>query len=209
MRELRDWCERGGGVPASEIGDLFGQPTEQVMGRLEGEGLIQPVETAGKANHGTLWSTTHKGNALAIAKFIKPISRKKAQTVLADFLDRVAEVNMPESGWLHGVAKVELYGSFADPLIDPVGDVDLQVFTFRRWKGDTQEMWDQLNAFIERRGANPRSFMEGLTYPERSFQSYLKGRSHVLSIAWDVDQRDQLGINPVLLFETEPFQDLG
>ena len=78
MRELRDWCERGGGVPASEIGALFGEPTEQLIARLDGEGLIERVETAGKARQDTLWSTTHKGNALAIAKFIKPVSRKKA-----------------------------------------------------------------------------------------------------------------------------------
>ena len=51
---------------------------------------------------------------------------------------------MPESGWLNGVAKVELYGSFADPQMDPVGNVDLQVFTFRRWNGDTEEMWDRI-----------------------------------------------------------------
>ncbi len=209
MRELRSRCDRQNGVPTRVLGVLFHEPMEQVAAILEGEGLIERIETPERTSDEILWQTTYRGNALAIAKFIQPVSRHKAQATLDGFLERVALVNQRGSGWLSGVAKVELYGSFADPQIDPVGDVDLQVFTFRRWSGGSQRMWDHIEKFIESRGANPSSFMGRLGYPERALQSYLKGRNPLLSIAWDVDQRDQLGITPVTLYETETFEDLS
>src|SRR5664280_415696 len=53
-------------------------------------------------------------------------SRATAQRALDGFLARVEEINAnPMAGW--GVRKVVLFGSFLDPSIERVGDVDLAV----------------------------------------------------------------------------------
>jgi hypothetical protein len=66
------------------------------------------------------------GHALAGATAQQPVTRDTAQRALDGFLARVEEINAnPMAGW--GVRKLVLFGSFLDPNIERVGDVDLAV----------------------------------------------------------------------------------
>ncbi|HEX7461060.1 MAG TPA: hypothetical protein VF317_02660 [Dermatophilaceae bacterium] len=66
------------------------------------------------------------GHALAGATARQPVTRDTAQRALDGFLARVEEINAnPMAGW--GVRKLVLFGSFLDPNIERVGDVDLAV----------------------------------------------------------------------------------
>ena len=55
-----------------------------VLSRLMEEGFIEPDETHSNEPG---WMNTIKGNAVAQAKFLKPISRDKATIILNNFLN--------------------------------------------------------------------------------------------------------------------------
>ena len=66
------------------------------------------------------------GHALAGATARQPVTRATAQRALDGFLARVEEINAnPLAEW--GARKLVLFGSFLDPNIERVGDVDLAV----------------------------------------------------------------------------------
>jgi hypothetical protein len=82
-----------------------------------------------------------KGNALANASFGRPVSRQKAQREFDAFLARVAEVNA-DNDLMWSVAYVDLFGSFLDPTIDPVGDIDLAIELRPKWsEADDVDAW--------------------------------------------------------------------
>ena len=69
---------------------------------------------------------TTDGHALAGATARQPVTRTTAQRALDGFLARVEEINAnPLAAW--GVGTAVLFGSFLDPNIERVGDVDLAV----------------------------------------------------------------------------------
>ena len=68
-----------------------------------------------------------------MAKATPPVSRAKAEAALAAFLARVAEVNESDR-FICRVEEVVLFGSFLDPTVDPVGDVDVDVAVAIRLK---------------------------------------------------------------------------
>ncbi len=63
------------------------------------------------------------GNGLAKARIGKPMPRQKAAQLLDELLDRAATVNADHDS-LFSVERIELFGSFADPDRQEVGDVD-------------------------------------------------------------------------------------
>jgi hypothetical protein len=77
------------------------------------------------------WMTTIKGNALAQASFGNPISRTTATRLLAQVIERARAYNA-YPGRLLTVARIEVFGSYLDPTIDRLGDLDLAVSTVRR-----------------------------------------------------------------------------
>jgi predicted nucleotidyltransferase len=72
------------------------------------------------------WSTTIKGNALAMASAAGPVLRKTAERLLAEFLDRVKEVRESDT-YLYRVKRVILFGSMLDQDRSHVNDIDLVV----------------------------------------------------------------------------------
>src|SRR5664279_499149 len=81
------------------------------------------------------WVTTTRGNALGMASFAKPISRATAERLLAGLLDRARTWNEnPER--LVSIEEIVVFGSYLDPTVDQLGDVDIAV-TIRNWpEGD-------------------------------------------------------------------------
>ena len=88
---------------------------------------------------------TVKGHAVANASFAQPVKRSTAQRHLDAFLERVDAMNAdPESPiW---VSSVWLFGSFADPEVDPVGDIDLVVETATRGRPNFYAALDAYNS---------------------------------------------------------------
>jgi hypothetical protein len=90
----------------------FKAPAKTLFDHLLAEGYI---EANGRV--------TIAGSALGMAKFIPRISRAKAETLLAEFLERVAEANadLDVGYW---ITEVRVFGSYLTDA-DDLGDVDI------------------------------------------------------------------------------------
>lgn len=121
---------------AASIEDLllkygFEGSTDEVVKRLQEEGF---VELAATTVSGEWWTTTIAGNALAMASFGKPITRKTADRLVAGLLDRTRETNA-DPAQLLAVERIRLFGSYQQPDIDPLGDIDIELSLVRRVPG--------------------------------------------------------------------------
>jgi predicted nucleotidyltransferase len=121
-----------------------------------------------------LWLTTVRGNALAKARIGKPMSRADAQKLCEGVIARAKEVNASDD-WLHWVVELSLYGSFAAPGDEPVGDVDLAVHLERRYEDD--DYMRRNDDMIDADGARPQTIIDVLGYAEVKILRHLRGRS--------------------------------
>lgn len=178
MREVR--VRHPEGMPVTWIAKALSTDVDEatnVVKLLEADGFVVPSPEG--------WTTTIQGNALANVRFTKPSPRAKAQVHLDGLLARAAEVNANEQ-LLHDVTRIVLFGSFLDPAIDPVGDVDLVVTLTRRHLGREvmEEKTRQFNELMDHRSTG---ILDYLFYPENWVKTFLKNRSSVLAIIWDDD----------------------
>lgn len=89
--------------------------------RFELEAVLVPLEAAGYMEKVRVdtdglawWGTTIKGNALAMAGFGKPISRKTAERLVAGLLDR-ARVYNADPGKPMFIDTLRAFGSYLSP----------------------------------------------------------------------------------------------
>ena len=136
------------------------------------------------------WRTTTKGNALANVSFARRVHRGTADRALHDFLGRVEDVNGDER-WLLKVRRVIVFGSYLDPTIVTLGDVDLAVEL--EWKEpNVYRRRSQCLEYVQReraKGRTFRSYLAELTAPEEDVRRYLKGGSRALRL---YDARDPI-----------------
>ena len=97
------------------------------MRAFEAAGYVEPGGLAHGAGDGW-WATTVKGNALANASFGKPISRATATRLLGQVIERARAYN-PDPARLLTVTEIVVFGSYLDPAVDLLGDLDLAVST--------------------------------------------------------------------------------
>jgi predicted nucleotidyltransferase len=142
-----------------------------VLDELVTLGYVEPYEDG--------WRTTTAGNALAMAKATRPVSRAKAEAALATFLRRVAEVNTSDR-FLCRVEEVVLFGSFLNPDFDPVGDVDVAVSI--RLKPTDANVATLSLAHARASGRRFTSFTDEMFWPEMEVRLYLKSASRVVSM---------------------------
>lgn len=144
---------------------------------LRAEGLIEASGTG-------VWTLTQAGRTFSSATAASRVTRATAEKALAQFLDRVTEVNLNRY-FLARATRVVLFGSMLKPQIERLSDVDLAVeltpketdFERARLKNQqrVEELADQGHRF--------RHFLEleGCWYFE-TFH-FLKGRSRVIALA--------------------------
>lgn len=144
MRMIRHYA-----VSLGELAGLLDASTTQariLVARLEQEGYVRRVEPGAGRNliytHDEVrsgrqpedlayWETTVKGIALAKARIGRPMPRQKARELLEGLIARAVAVNA-DGRSLFTIERVEVFGSFADPERDEVGDVDVRVLFDRR-----------------------------------------------------------------------------
>lgn len=122
------------------------------------------------------WETTTLGNALAMARFGKPIRRKTADRLVAGMLERAREYNADASRPLF-VQRLRIFGSYLDPQIDPLGDVDVELSFGMRTTDQAR-----ISAYTRASGKTFRSFMDEITWPQRELVQQLKSRSTAINI---------------------------
>jgi predicted nucleotidyltransferase len=124
--------------------------------------------------------TTVQGNALAQASFGKPISRATAARHLAQVIERARGYNADPVRLL-SIAEIAVFGSYLDPAVDRLGDLDLAVSAVRRETNGDRYV-DKVLAYSEAIGRRFGVFIEKLFWPAREFGMILKNRSPAISI---------------------------
>jgi len=149
---------------------------------------MRAFEAAGYVERGGLargagddwWATTVKGNALANASFGKPISRATATRLLGQVIERARAYNADPARLLT-VTEIVVFGSYLDPVVDLLGDLDLAVSTVRR-DTDGQRYVDQVLEYARVSGRSFSAFHDRLFWPARELRMILKNRSPAISI---------------------------
>ena len=78
--------------------------------------LVKALQTDGliEASARGAWSVTQAGRRFSVASAAKPVTRATAEKALAEFLDRVEQVNR-DSYFLGKAVRVVLFGSMLKP----------------------------------------------------------------------------------------------
>lgn len=105
-----------------EVLNVDNTEANNVIEELRKQGYI---ERDHDSKDNIFWKNTIKGNALASAIAVKPISRKKAEKKVEAFLNRVAQVNNSDY-YLYKVSKVCIFGSYITDK-ENLGDVDFAI----------------------------------------------------------------------------------
>ena len=173
--------------PVEVACDVLGVKQDAARDQMRAFEAAGYVERSGLAYvRGDWWATTVKGNALANASFGKPISRATATRLLGQVIDRARAYNADPSRLLT-VTEIVAFGSYLDPAVDPLGDLDLAVSTVRR-DTDGQRYVDKVLEYARASGRSFSAFHDRLFWPARELRMILKNRSSALSIT-DEDVR--------------------
>jgi predicted nucleotidyltransferase len=149
------------------------------MRAFEAAGYVERGGLAHAAGDGW-WATTVKGNALANASFGKPISRATATRLLGQVIERARAYNADPARLLT-VTEIVVFGSYLDPAVGLLGDLDLAVSTARRGT-DGQRYVDKVLEYARASGRSFSAFHDRLFWPARELRMILKNRSSAISI---------------------------
>lgn len=168
--------------PVEVACDVLGLGRKASLDQLrafEAAGYVERCERAGTAGD-AWWAATIKGNALAQASFGRPITRATATRHLAEVLERARGYNADPSRLLT-VAEIRVFGSYLDPAIDRLGDLDLAVSAVRRETNGDRYV-DRVLAYSQASGRRFDMFHQQLIWPLRELRMILKNRSPAISI---------------------------
>lgn len=147
------------------------QPSQALRQLLEG-GYLQP----GQGKEETVTTTT-AGNALAMASFAPPITRATAERLVSGLVERAGQYNDDRSK-PRFIRRIRLFGSYLDPAMDRLGDVDVELTTERRRGLPDQELVD----YGRQSGKDFSSMMQELMWPDVELRRALIGGSRAISV---------------------------
>jgi len=173
--------ERGTIATLAALLDIDSLTARQVYQELSAEGYIEPSDRPLQADDES-WQTTRKGNALANATARKAITRRTAERLLEEFLNRVKEINACDD-YVYRVKQVILFGSYLSDS-PRLGDVDLSIVLEFRVNDPHQRirhMQERINHALQE-GKIFRNSTDQALWPQLEIFSILKGRSPSLSL---------------------------
>jgi hypothetical protein len=185
--EVRDFLRRyrltGFSIEAAEDALVISSRTATIfMNKLKGLGFVDEVGRD-KWNGHRAFVLTIKGQALANASAARPLHRKTAERLLAQFLERVQRVNNTQE-YVYRVEHVVLFGSMLSD-IDRLGDVDVAVQLQPKIdkKDDAFQEWGMARRrAAEVKGRNFRGVFDWAMWPTHEVFLQLKARSSGLSL---------------------------
>ena len=176
LRHLRDW-------PQWKLANLEAAAAlppgtgHALLNALRAEGLIEADGTGA-------WTLTQAGRTFSSATAAKRVTRATAEKALAQFLDRVTEVNQ-NAYFLGRVIRAVLFGSMLKPQVERLSDVDLAVelapkeADIDRALLKNQQRVEELSG----QGHRFRHFLELEACWYFETFHFLKGRSRVIALA--------------------------
>lgn len=126
------------------------------------------------------WTTTVRGGALSMASFLKPIARKRAHALLEGVLERAESYNGDEAKPLT-VTRIDVFGSYVDPTVDKLGDLDLAV-TFEDRVPGWSTSSDALLGYSRSSGRRFPNFVAELAWPRTELLQMLRNRSGYVNV---------------------------
>jgi hypothetical protein len=174
------------GYPAREARDFLrsldyqrAEDDNPLAQALAAEGYLEHADPHG-------WAATMKGGGLGNAKFIKPIPRAKAEAIVAEAIERAKAVNADPKRYLYTVKRLRVFGSYLDPTVDLLGDVDIAIETDRNERLDSADpgsFTDLTQKHTYKYGPQSlNTFAAILLWPEREVVQVVKGRVRSLSL---------------------------
>jgi hypothetical protein len=168
-----------GGECVQEVGDSLLlkngiDDSDAAFAALKERGYFEKVDVDHEGY--VWWQTTTLGNALAMASFGKPISRRTAERLVAGMLDRAREYNADPARPLY-VERLRIFGSYLNPEVDPLGDVDVELSIGQRTRDQ-----EKIHAYTRSSGRSFRSFWAEVTWPQTELVQLLKNKSTALNI---------------------------
>jgi hypothetical protein len=188
---LREWTrardrDKIYGVRLPMVPD-FTDPARKLIEALLAHELIS--EDGRQSDGRMLYRVTDKGHAVGMKTLVPRMSRAKAEALLKEALDRIANVNAdPEL--LFWVTEVRVFGSYLTDT-DDLGDLDLAI----KLEPRPVENWTKacLDA-ADRSGKSFGNYLGRLTYPDVQVRRLIKGRSPRISL----HGTDELDKNPAM-----------
>ncbi|PTT68654.1 hypothetical protein [Arthrobacter sp. HMWF013] len=168
---------RGREMAAEAVADLLegtGAEPRVVLAQLEAAGYLEKVQVDHRGD--TWWDTTVQGNALAMASFGKPISRKTANRLVSELLERARAYNADPVKPLF-LNSLRVFGSYLNPEIDPLGDVDIEL-TYGRRITDPKVV----SAYARASGRSFNTYVDQLMWPQTELVQHLRKRSAFINI---------------------------
>ncbi len=91
--------------------------------KLENEGYYAKKTTHNKDIY---WERENKALSITNVKFIKRISRAKADKILNDFIERIKQLK-EDTYYISYVTEARVFGSYLDDKAEDLGDIDIQI----------------------------------------------------------------------------------
>ncbi len=163
--------------------EISPQKANRLLQELERRGYIERSRIYEREQ---LWQKTLKGSTLGLASAAKPVTRKTANRVYFEFMERVKQVNN-DPRFLMKVKKVVVFGSYLGDS-PKLNDIDIAVEL--DWKEDhprfvgkerPQAVLDYAHK-AEKKGRRFGTFIDRIAWPEDEVKLYLKSRSRTLSL---------------------------
>lgn len=164
---------------AAELLDVDVDTAERHLREFEIAGYVKQTDNVAPVGN-MRWTTTVQGNALAQASFGKPINRATAERHLTQVVERAATYNA-DASYLLSVKEISVFGSYLNPDMDRLGDLDLAVSVVRR-ETDGDRHVERVLEYAEASGRSFGVFIEQLFWPSRELIMILKNRSPAISI---------------------------
>jgi hypothetical protein len=153
---------------------INGADSETVLISLANEGFVHGDR---EDAHGEVWwKATIQGNALAMASFGKPISRTTADRLATGLVDRARAFNADPSRLVY-VERLRIFGSYLDPSVDPLGDLDVEILIGRRDPSPEAAV-----AYARASGRRFNTYLAELSWPRVELLQILRNRSAAINI---------------------------
>jgi hypothetical protein len=200
IKRIRELLRRMGDTRWTEveIADFLHVDSVHVRSFIEemaASGFLEKSETA--SGDRQWYECGAQGLRLASARLLKPITRQKADDIIAALLQRVEWVNaQPEL--LEHVSEVRVFGSYLEERHD-LGDVDVAVRTERKEMPGKNWVRESMRR-ADGSGRVFRNYLDYLSYGHTEVMRLLKARNRYLALH-GMDDLEGIGAPSKILFK--------
>jgi hypothetical protein len=151
------------------------------------------------AERGTYYAVSETGTRFINARMLKRIDRAKVNKLIAEFLERVKEINA-DNNLCYFINEIRLFGSAMDGKAESFGDIDICYAMARRKRPPEQKSWTDWNvARCELSGRRNMMFIRKICYGSTEVMRILKNGSPYISLH-DLDDVVSIGAHSIRLF---------